>query len=66
MNIEYKLYEYRSDKRITLAQLENKSGVSRSYLDDIENQRANPSVLTLCKIALALGAEPCDLFDIKQ
>ena len=52
----------RSNQRISQRALADRSGVSRSYLCDIERGRgAQPSVGTLDKLATALGASRTDL-----
>ncbi len=40
------------------------AGIDRSYLSEIENGHKNPSVLTLIKIADALGVSPKDILDL--
>jgi transcriptional regulator with XRE-family HTH domain len=52
----------RLNQRISQRALADRSGVSRSYLCDIERGRgAQPSVGTLDKLAMALGASRTDL-----
>ena len=52
----------RADQRISQRALADRSGLSRSYLCDIERGRgAQPSVATLDKLATALGASRADL-----
>lgn len=57
------LAEIRESKKITLRQLEELSGVSRSHINEIENGTSSLTVDVLCKLAKALGVPPCDLFD---
>lgn len=47
----------------TLKELSELCGVSISYLSDIENERKNPSLETLTKIARALDVNPLELLD---
>ena len=47
----------RESQHITQANLAAESGLSRSYLADVERDRYNPSVETLMKIANALHTE---------
>ena len=47
----------RKSQKITQADLAAESGLSRSYLADLERDRYNPSVETLTKIAQALNTE---------
>jgi transcriptional regulator with XRE-family HTH domain len=65
IHIEYKLYEVRREKGYTVRSLSQISGVSKTNINDIEDQKANPSVRVICMLAVALGSDPCDLFKIK-
>lgn len=62
IKVTYNIYKLRTEKKMTLRDLSSVSGVSRSHIDRIENNQTHPTVLTLCQIADALGANPCDLF----
>lgn len=56
------LRDARTNQRISQRALAERSGLSRSYLCDIERGRgARPSVGTLDKLATALGASRADL-----
>lgn len=48
--------EIRETKKWTQDQLATKSGVSKGFLSDIENNKRNPSAEYVLKIANALGA----------
>ena len=50
------LRNMRLAKGLTLKELSELSGVSLSFLSDIEHERADPSLETLNKIAKGLGA----------
>lgn len=50
-----KLKQIRSLRGLTMRQLAHAAGCSESLLSKIENGRANPSVATLHRLALALG-----------
>jgi transcriptional regulator with XRE-family HTH domain len=53
----------RKSKGISLTKLHNLSGVSKSYLSDLENNRTfNPTMFILKKIAQALKVDIKDLF----
>lgn len=62
MKVIYKVYENRTAKGMSLRKLAEYSGVSKSTIDDIENQKQNATVLTICMLADALNVEPCELF----
>lgn len=65
ITIDYKLYNVRMNKRLTIRELEALSGVSKSMINSIENNKANPSVIIMCQLAVALGVEPRDLYSYK-
>lgn len=66
MKVIYRLYEIRTEKKLSIRDLEQLSGVSKSTISRIEQQDMNPSVLTICQIADALNLAPCDLFYIEK
>jgi len=53
----------RRDRHLSLDQLSARSGVSKGMLVQIERGATNPSIVTLCKVAAALGASIADLVD---
>lgn len=55
MVIGESIKELRARQNLTQAELATKTGISRSYLADVERGRYNPSLDTLSKIADALG-----------
>lgn len=62
MKIIYYIYQERTKQNMSLRDLAEKSQVSKSQINDIENGLKHPSVLTLCQIALALQVSPYKLF----
>lgn len=64
MNIKvtYFIYEKRIQNNMSARQLAMLSGVSHTEINNIENGKKHPSVVTLCMIAAALNAEPSSLF----
>lgn len=54
MRIEFFIKEVRKSKKITLKQLERKSGVSKTEINDIEKGNKIPTIFTLELIALGL------------
>ncbi len=63
IKIEYKLYELRRKKKMTIRELAKLSGVSKSAINKIENNIGNPTVFIVCQLAVALDVEPSDLFE---
>lgn len=66
MKIIYKVYDYRTKANMTLRELEEKSGISRATINNIENGVANPTVEIICKLAIALDCAPQDLFSVEK
>lgn len=66
MKIIYRLYEMRTKAGLTITQLAELSGVSKSQINYIENGESNPTVLTICLLAEALRVEPSELFYISK
>lgn len=59
-----KLKKIRKAKKITLKQLEKITGISNSYISDLENgRRVNPSIEKLEKLAKALDVNVVDFYD---
>jgi transcriptional regulator with XRE-family HTH domain len=53
----------RKQKGISLDELAKRSGVSKSMLSQIEQEKANPTVITVWKIAIALGLSVQELLE---
>ena len=51
MKVETCLWELRNERNISLKQLELRSGISKSTLSRIENQKTCPTLLQLVNIA---------------
>lgn len=54
MKIEFYIKEIRKSKKVTLKQLEKKSGISKTQINDIEKGYKMPSIFTLELIAMGL------------
>lgn len=65
-NIGLKIKKLRKAQNLTLAELSGKAGISTSFLSQIENGKQAPTVVTLKKIADALGSPLKDLFNLQQ
>lgn len=66
MKIIYHVYKYRIDKGLTVRQLSELSGVSKSMINNIENRKCNPTLYSLCLIASALGVPVEKLYTVIQ
>ena len=58
-----KLWNIRSERNITTRELANLSGISKSEINNIENERYSPRLAQLEKLAAALDMGIVDLFD---
>lgn len=56
-------WEARQEKNLTLRRLEKLTGISRTTLSFIENEKISPRMCQLEKIATALNVEITDLFE---
>lgn len=61
--MKIKIWEVRSSKGITLVSLSEMTGISKSALNNFENQKRSPKLQQLEQIAIALGCKITDLFD---
>lgn len=55
--------ELRVAKRMGQNELAKKSALSRSYLSEIENENADPSLRALRKIAISLDVSMAQIFE---
>ena len=65
MHIKVLIKDIRLEKNITLSVLSRRSGVSLSHLSDVENERKNPSLLVMVRIAKALNVQITDLYKVR-
>ena len=56
-----KLKEVRLKKKLSQGDIGRKLGVHRSYISGLERGKRNPSLLTINKMAKAIGVEPKEL-----
>ncbi len=63
IKIGAKVKDYRRARQLTLQQLGQYTGLSRSFLSKLENGQVSPSIPTLIKVATALGTTVSDLLD---
>lgn len=65
MHIEILLGQVREKKGMTLTKLAEKSGVSKTHINDIENSVKSPSLLVMVKLAKALNVDINELYRVK-
>ena len=57
------LREIRLKKKMSQGDIAKKLGVHRSYISGLERGKRNPSLLTIKKMAKAIGVEPKELLE---
>ena len=62
-NMEILTWQVRNEKNLTLRQLAELTGLSKSALNNIENSKNPPTLEQLETIAIALNVHITDLFD---
>lgn len=65
MHIEILLKEVRNQKNITLNKLSEKSGVSTTHINDIENNIKSPSLFVMVRLSKALDVDITELYKVK-
>jgi transcriptional regulator with XRE-family HTH domain len=61
--VKITLWENRIKKRFTLIELAEKTGIGKSTLNNIENEKVSPTLAQLEKIAIALEGRITDMFE---
>ena len=56
-------WQARNNKKVTLVKLSKMTGISKSTLNNIENEKVSPTIAELEAIANALNMKITDLFD---
>ena len=56
-------WQARNSKKVTLVKLSKTTGISKSTLNNIENEKVSPTIAELEAIAKALNMKITDLFD---
>lgn len=64
MHIEILLKQKRKEKNITLAQLSEKTGISTTHLNDIENNLKEPSISMMVRLAKGLDLKMEELYKV--
>ena len=61
-----KIKEIRTEKGLTQKELSKLSGVSESYIGDLERNEKEPTISILCRIAKALEVDIKELFTYEE
>ena len=65
MHVEILLKEVRQRQKVTLNKLSEKSGISTTHINDIENNIKGPSLIIMIRLAKALDVEITELYKVK-
>ena len=65
MRVEILLKEKRKERNLTLAQLSDRTGISTTHINDIENNIKEPSISMMVRIAKALDLKIEDLYKVR-
>lgn len=66
MKIIFNIKDIRVKQNISLQKLSKMSGVSKSHINDIENQNKMPSIEVLILLSKALHTDIKDLYNVKN
>ena len=66
ISIKFHIKEVREQQKLSIRQLAELSGVSKSHISDIESGRRMPTVYILCVLAVAMNVQPAELFSYEQ
>ena len=57
------VWQIRTAKRITLVELAKRSGIGKTTINNIENEKVSPTLMQLESLAAALEVHITDLFE---
>lgn len=66
IKVIFHIREIREQQNMSIRQLAELSGVSKSHISDIESGRRMPTVYILCVLATAMEVQPAELFSYEQ
>lgn len=66
ITITFNIKQLRREKKITLRQLEQRSGISRSQISYIENNKTMPTIYVMVKLAIAMEVRVSDLYSVHR
>jgi len=64
MQVIIKLREVRLKKNMTIRELSRKTGISKSHLNYVENGDREPTLSVIIRIAIALGIDEKELYEV--
>lgn len=63
--IESQLKAIRQEKGLSVRELASLTGMSKTYISDVENNHKIPTLYTICLLAVTLGVTPETLYTYK-
>ncbi len=66
ISIKFHIREVREQHKMSIRQLAELSGVSKSHISEIENGTSVPTIYTLCVLAVALETRPENLYSYEM
>lgn len=64
IQINYKIYDYRRKQNMSLRDLAEKTGISKSQISRVENNQMHPTIYVLVLLAIALDTTPAHLYTV--
>ena len=64
MHIQILLKQVRTEKKVTLAKLSDKTGISTTHINDIENNLKEPSLSMMVRLAKGLDVNINELYKV--
>ncbi|MDD3186391.1 MAG: helix-turn-helix domain-containing protein [Anaerostipes sp.] len=61
--MEIYIWQFRTKKKLSLCQLEELTGISKSTINNLENAKTSPTLRELELLAKAMDCKIVDLFD---
>ena len=65
MQVEILVKQVRQKKKVTLNKLAEKSGISTTHINDIENNLKGPSLYIMISLAKALDVDITELYKVR-
>jgi len=66
MTIKFLIKEVREEKKISLRQLEEETGIEREYLADIENNKIPADEVLFAEIVVIANILACSILDLYE
>lgn len=64
MRIKILIKEIRKEKNLTLEQLAEKTGISKTHINDVENEIKEPGLSVMVRLAKALNVKITELYKV--